>query len=718
MNSDPNVTLKITAVENVTAVLNNILAAASNASSVIDKIGGALKDLDKIGLLSEQSNLNHLLADGLSPDALNKVTKALGDAGVAYRVSHDQLDKMFESFLDAGGALKDFTGDLPTLATALQRAKNEGAALGKLTGELAKGFKIADPAELSKTFAIFNDQLDGVAHGFETFVKQGSDLEQLYANIGHSGRQAATEVSGLFAAIAKTSGLDKATSGTNGLLQQLGDQDGLAKLTKAGINTTDDQGNVRSITDIVHQLAALNLKDPNKVKGALDQTAFDGLRGVLDEAKQNNGATPTFDNALKAGGDLGKFNESGSRATAGLSDALTGLDSAFKKVAADNLTGPINLLAAALTHLTTPLADVGLGISGLVALKRVTGWLGEAKDAVGGTITAISKIPGGISAAQGALVNGFAKLSVLTETLGRLTAFTPALNGVFSALSRGFIAVGVAIETTPIGWILTGIVAIAAAAFLIYEYWGPIKEFFGGLWDGIKNVFAGVVQFFTDLFRDPIDAIIGLWEPIKGFFGGVWDGVKAIFAGVIDFFGDLFGGAINFIFQNWEPIKGFFGAIWEGVKAIFAGVGAFFGGIFEGAVGLIFKIWEPIKGFFTGLWDGIKDAFGAGVEWIAKNWDRVVKIILAPIDAIKEIIAWVERQFTVSPDHDKIAPVKQAVSAIETKGTAQAQNAPPPPFIGHLVISLDPGLRIERAESNLPTFKFDFDNGPILATGV
>src|SRR5579872_1927505 len=140
MNSDPNVTLKITAVENVTAVLNNILAAASNASSVIDKIGGALKDLDKIGLLSEQSNLNHLLADGLSPDALNKVTKALGDAGVAYRVSHDQLDKMFESFLDAGGALKDFTGDLPTLATALQRAKNEGAAHGKLTGELAKGF--------------------------------------------------------------------------------------------------------------------------------------------------------------------------------------------------------------------------------------------------------------------------------------------------------------------------------------------------------------------------------------------------------------------------------------------------------------------------------------------------------------------------------------------------------------------------------------------------
>lgn len=56
---------------------------------------------------------------------------------------------------------------------------------------------------------------------------------------------------------------------------------------------------------------------------------------------------------------------------------------------------------------------------------------------------------------------GFAGAS---ETIAGLVAFSPALAGFFTMLSGGFLSVGLAIEATPIGWIITGIAAVAAGA--------------------------------------------------------------------------------------------------------------------------------------------------------------------------------------------------------------------------------------------------------------
>ncbi|MFK4442039.1 uncharacterized coiled-coil DUF342 family protein [Caballeronia udeis] len=47
---------------------------------------------------------------------------------------------------------------------------------------------------------------------------------------------------------------------------------------------------------------------------------------------------------------------------------------------------------------------------------------------------------------------------------------------------------GRAMLMNPIGLAIT---AIAAAALLIYTYWEPVKAFFGGLWDQVKQAFAG-----------------------------------------------------------------------------------------------------------------------------------------------------------------------------------------------------------------------------------
>lgn len=53
----------------------------------------------------------------------------------------------------------------------------------------------------------------------------------------------------------------------------------------------------------------------------------------------------------------------------------------------------------------------------------------------------------------------------------------------------GIRALSVALFTTPIGWIVLGITALAGAAYLIYSNWGAIAEWFAGLWAQIRAFF-------------------------------------------------------------------------------------------------------------------------------------------------------------------------------------------------------------------------------------
>ncbi len=65
------------------------------------------------------------------------------------------------------------------------------------------------------------------------------------------------------------------------------------------------------------------------------------------------------------------------------------------------------------------------------------------------------------------------------------------------------------------------ITAIAAAAFLIYRYWEPIKAFFGGLWDQVRQAFAGGLA--------GVGALIVNWSPLGLFYQA--------FAAVMQWFG-------------------------------------------------------------------------------------------------------------------------------------------------------------------------------------
>lgn len=92
------------------------------------------------------------------------------------------------------------------------------------------------------------------------------------------------------------------------------------------------------------------------------------------------------------------------------------------------------------------------------------------------------------STAVGAMAVGFRLLTGLAGGLAMRLGLL--IVDVLPALGEAFFALGVAIEATPIGWILTGIAAVAAGIYLIATHLGAVKR----LW---HDVFGGGEDHFV-----------------------------------------------------------------------------------------------------------------------------------------------------------------------------------------------------------------------------
>lgn len=114
-----------------------------------------------------------------------------------------------------------------------------------------------------------------------------------------------------------------------------------------------------------------------------------------------------------------------------------------------------------------------------------------------------------------AIVGGLSALSI-----GLIAVFGPMMlvGRAFGVVALAAKGMSMALLTNPITWI---VLAIAAAALLIYKNWAPISSFFVGIWNSIKTAFNGGIR--------GISALIINWSPIGLFYSA--------FAKVLSWFG-------------------------------------------------------------------------------------------------------------------------------------------------------------------------------------
>ena len=112
--------------------------------------------------------------------------------------------------------------------------------------------------------------------------------------------------------------------------------------------------------------------------------------------------------------------------------------------------------------------------------------------------------------------------------------------------------------STPVGWIIGAVAAIAGAVYVIYQNWDAIASWFTARIDSVKQAFSdGFLTGITSILMEfnPVvlvaDAINGLIAYLFGvdmlglgkeFIRGLWDGIKEGFAGLTSWLAEALRG--------------------------------------------------------------------------------------------------------------------------------------------------------------------------------
>lgn len=202
---------------------------------------------------------------------------------------------------------------------------------------------------------------------------------------------------------------------------------------------------------------------------------------------------------------------------------------------------------------------------------------------VGGVVTWAADQVGGygnlLAIVAGVMAGRFlVSLVVATVQMGRfaLMAGTQAVKGLLW-LSRGMIslaaravpaaiagirALGLAMMTTPIGWIIAGVTAVAGAVYLIYRNWDGISKWFSNLWQGIKGFFSQGIGDIAQqllafspaaLLMKGVDAVFEMFgarpltEMGQEWIGGLWDGISAKWTALTGWLSERITGLIEWM---------------------------------------------------------------------------------------------------------------------------------------------------------------------------
>ncbi len=244
-------------------------------------------------------------------------------------------------------------------------------------------------------------------------------------------------------------------------------------------------------------------------------------------------------------------------------------------------------------------------------------------------------------AALGTAIAGLALIGLI-QNIGAVGAALKAWALSTKLVTAAQWLLNVAMSANPISLIVIAIAALVAAFAVLWKksekfrnFWvglwegiksvtstvvTAIKDFFVGLWEGIKAVWSVVTEWFSTLFTNVKNKIIAVFTPIKEFFVGVWNGIKTVFTPVIEWFRKLFTSVWQTIKGIGSNIVGIFKGVWEIIKQIFTPVVEWFRNIFQKAWDGIKKIWDKVKAYYQGIWNGIKAVFSTVGSWFKEKF--------------------------------------------------------------------------------------------------
>lgn len=530
-----------------------------------------------------------------SPQAILASMEKLSSSGL----SVEQIQQALPDVLNLAGANKADVGAVADLSA------------GVLTGLNLDASKMRSVAD-TLTFVSKNTNTDLIK--LATAVKELAPLSQK-ANLGLS--ETAT-VAGVLTASGIEAG--KVSTVFHNAMANLSDPASKASkaLKNMGISMKDSQGEMRTFPEILQEMAKVsdggNLKETlthfQDVLGKDAGAGFSklvqekGVKGVTQFASQGDGVdgiaqTLSDKNADNAQASFSRLQETikslklvlGTSMLPVLNDVLDKITSVVASVSEWMLDNPA---------LAQTLMTVMLGVYG------VTKAMGFATS----LMTSFNMLSG----------QGSGNAGSFAGSLGRLKNIIPSITGAFTGLNAAMLL-------NPYVLIGVGLVALAA---LIYKYFDPIKAFFTGLWNGIVEGFAPIMDLF---------------EPFKPVLNAVGE--------VFSWLGEKIGGVIGWIADFFEPVQSTQEEL-QNLTNIGESVGKVIGGIFSFIIKAVSFFPRLIK---SGV-DSVMSFFGIGDDEEEGSEDAV-----KTIKKVEEVNQSVPRIPASSPSLDTESELSQALSS-------------------------------------------------------
>ena len=238
----------------------------------------------------------------------------------------------------------------------------------------------------------------------------------------------------------------------------------------------------------------------------------------------------------------------------------------------------------------------------------------------------------GTTGASGLSKIGSAAAQAGTRVMTMIRSFSMAamLNGARNAVlgfGRTLLTigrVGLSAMFSPVG---IAIMAIAGAAYILYNHWDKVAPFFTSMWNEIQNAFSVAWQAISPA----LEGVGNAWSRLVNAFNSQGTTLNRL-AHIIEFLASILGGVlIAGIIAAADIFTGVFVSAIEIVSSIVSAAIGVFGGLidfitgvftgdwnlaWQGVVEIFSSIFGGIKGICSGVLDGIRAAINAVINGI------------------------------------------------------------------------------------------------------
>jgi hypothetical protein len=270
------------------------------------------------------------------------------------------------------------------------------------------------------------------------------------------------------------------------------------------------------------------------------------------------------------------------------------------------------------------------GAEGLATARQEAHDLGMVLDDTAATqaenyVDAMARLRGSVAGVTQAL--GAKLVPVLADTIDTLRGWvTENRELIGQNLDRVFSTIGDVLDAIDWQAITDGIMSVVEeirpfaedVVQTIRDNWGPISDFFSGLFRVLVASARGAIAVFRSI-----------WEGLKVAIGPIFAGIKSVFTGFSNFLEGVFSGNLDLVVKGlekmWNGFKTFFVGLWNGLKTTLSGTLDAIGKLFDKiAPEPLKKAWSAMKGFFTNLWSSVTGIFDRAVDKIF-GWVKDLK---------------------------------------------------------------------------------------------